>query len=74
LSGTPEPERYTGTEIAGAVLATLFFPLIGLVAALMLLNGQTNPAKRKSLRSWAWVSAGLMVLDALVVAALAGAI
>jgi hypothetical protein len=74
LSGRPEPERYTGAEIAGAVLATLFFPLIGLVAALILLNGQSNPAKRKSLRSWAWVSAGLMVLDALVVAVLAGAI
>ncbi len=56
------------------MLATLFFPLIGLVAALMLLNGQSNPAKRKSLRSWAWVSAGLMVLDVLVVAALAGAL
>jgi hypothetical protein len=74
LSGRPEPERYTGAEIAGAVLATLFFPLIGLVAALILLNGQSNPAKRKSLRSWAWVSAGLMVLDALVVAVLVGAI
>jgi hypothetical protein len=74
VSGQPEPERYTGAEIAGAVLATLFFPLIGLVAALMLLKGQSNRAKRKSLRSWAWVSAGLMVLDALVVAALAGAI
>lgn len=74
MSGRPEPERYTGAEIAGAVLATLFFPLIGLVAALILLNGQSNPAKRKSLRAWAWVSAGLMVLDALVVVALAGAI
>jgi hypothetical protein len=74
LSGRPEPERYTGTEIAGAVLATLFFPLIGLVAALVLLKGQSNPVKRSSLRSWAWVSAGLMVLDALVVAVLAGAL
>jgi hypothetical protein len=74
LSGRPEAERYTGAEISGAVLATLFFPLIGLVAALMLLKGQSNPAKRKSLRSWAWVSAGLMVLDALVVAGLAGAL
>ncbi len=74
MSGRPEPDRYTGAEIAGAVLATLFFPLIGLVAAVVLLNGQSNPAKRKSLRSWAWVSAGLMVLDALVVAVVAGAL
>jgi hypothetical protein len=74
LSGRPEPDRYTGAEIAGAVLATLFFPLIGLVAALVLLNGQSNPAKRKSLRSWAWVSAGLMVLDVLFVVAAAGAL
>jgi hypothetical protein len=69
-----ESDRYTGGEIAGAVLATLFFPLIGLIAALMLLNGESNPAKRSSLRSWAWVSGGLMVLDVLVVAVLAGAL
>ena len=74
MSGPPDPERYTGAEIAGAVVATLFFPLIGLVAALVLLNGQSNPAKRKSLRSWAWVSAGLMVLDVLFVVAAAGAL
>jgi len=40
----------------------------------VLLNGQSNPAKRKSLRSWAWVSAGLMVLDVLFVVAAAGAL
>ena len=68
----PEPERYTGGEIAGAVLGTLFFPPIGLVAALVLLNRESNPAKRSSLRSWAWVSGGLMVLDILVVVVLAG--
>jgi hypothetical protein len=67
-----EPERYTGAEIAGAVVATLLFPLIGLVAALMLLNGESNPAKRSSLRSWAWLSGGLMALDVLVVALAAG--
>jgi hypothetical protein len=72
LSGQPEPDRYTGAEVAGAVVATLFFPLIGLVAALMLRKSESNPAKRSALRSWAWVSAGLMVLDILVVAALAG--
>ena len=72
MSGQPEPDRYTGAEVAGAVVATLFFPLIGLVAALVLRRDESNPAKRSALRSWAWLSAGLMVLDILVVAGLAG--
>jgi len=54
------------------VLATLFFPLIGLVVALVLRKDESNPAKRSALRSWAWLSAGLMVLDILVVAGLSG--
>jgi hypothetical protein len=72
LSERSEPERYTGAEIAGAVLFTLLFPLIGLIAALILLNRESNPTKRSSLRSWAWVSGGLMVLDILVLVVLAG--
>jgi hypothetical protein len=71
LSGQPEPERYTGAEIAGAVVLTLIFPLIGLIAAFILLNGESNLAKRSSLRSWAWVSGGLMVLDVVVLVLLA---
>ena len=71
MSGQPEPERYTGAEIAGAVVLTLLFPPIGLIAAFILLNGESNPAKRSSLRSWAWVSGGLMVLDVVVLVLLA---
>ena len=71
MSAQSEPERYTGAEIAGAVVLTLLFPLIGLIAALVLLNGESNPAKRSSLRSWAWVSGGLMVLDVVVLVVLA---
>ena len=48
---------YGGASVAGAVLATLFFPLISLIAALLLLGGQTDPRKRSQLRTWAWVSA-----------------
>jgi hypothetical protein len=45
---TPPPEEaaegYTGSAVAGAVLATLFFPFISLIAALLLQGGQTDLA------------------------------
>ena len=47
---------YGGASVAGAGLATLFFPFIALIAALLLLGGQTDPRKRSQLRTWAWVS------------------
>jgi pheromone shutdown protein TraB len=53
---------YTGPAVAGAVLATLFFPLIALIAALLLMGNETNPRKRSQLRIWAWWSGGLMAL------------
>ena len=49
---------YTGAAVAGAVLATLFFPLIALIAALVLQGGQHDPRKRSQLRTWAWASGG----------------
>jgi fumarate reductase subunit D len=58
---------YPGAAVAGAVLATLFFPLIALIAALLLQGGQVDPRKRSQLRTWAWASGGLMVLDVLFV-------
>ena len=72
MSAQPAPQRYTGAEIATGVLLTLFFPPSGLIAALVLLNGESNPEKRSALRSTAWVSGGLMVLDVLVLIVLAG--
>jgi hypothetical protein len=68
-SPPPQDTRpYDGAAIAGAVLATLFFPLIALIAALLLMGNETNPARRSQLRTWAWASGGLLALGALIVA------
>jgi hypothetical protein len=53
-------EGYPGSTIAAAVLATVFFPLLSLIAALFLHGRETNPVKKSSLRTWAFASAGWM--------------
>jgi hypothetical protein len=68
--GTSEA-GYNGTAVAGAVLATLFFPLIALIAALILLGNERNPQRRSQLRTWAWVSGGFMALGVVLFALLA---
>jgi len=62
LSAPPEEDGYAGASVA-AVLATVFFPFIALIAALLLLGGQTEPRKRSQLRTWAWVSGGWLALE-----------
>jgi hypothetical protein len=57
---------YTGAAVAGAALATLFFPLISLIAALLMQGGQSDPRKKAQLRTWAWVSAGWLALGVVV--------
>ena len=47
-------------------MATLFFPLIALIAALLLMGNETNPRKRSQLRTWAWWSGGLMALGVVI--------
>jgi hypothetical protein len=73
-AGTAAPAQegsgYSGAAVAGAVLATLFFPPIALIAALLLLGGQADPVKRRSLRTWAWSSAAWLVVPAVIVIAL----
>jgi hypothetical protein len=59
----PESAGYDGAAVLGAVLATVFFPLIALIAALILQGGQPDPVKRGQLRRWAWLSAGWMALQ-----------
>jgi hypothetical protein len=62
---SPRPEGappYNGAAIAGAVLATLFFPLIALIAALLLMGSEQSPQRRSQLRTWAWISGGYMAL------------
>ena len=72
---SPPPEEagsgYTGASVAGAVLATLFFPFISVIAALLLQGGQADPRKKAQLRTWAWASGGWLVLGALLVILLA---
>ena len=63
----PSEAGYNGAAVAGAVLATLFFPFIVLIAALLLQGGQPDPRKKSQLRTWAWASGGLMVLDLVLV-------
>lgn len=65
---------YAGASVAGAVLATLFFPFISLIAALLLLGGQTDPRKRSQLRTWAWASGAWIVLGLVLVLLVAGVI
>lgn len=64
-AGETEP-GYNGAAVAGALLATLFFAPIALIAALILLGNERSPQRRSQLRTWAWASGGLMVVGALL--------
>ena len=66
---TPPPQEagYEGAPVLGAVLATIFFPFIALIAALMLQGGEPNPRKKSQLRTWAWISGGWMVCGLVLV-------
>jgi hypothetical protein len=63
----PSDTGYDGAAVAGAVLMTLFFPFVALIAALLLQGGQPDPRKKSQLRTWAWVSGGWLVLDLVLV-------
>jgi hypothetical protein len=76
-SAASEEDGYPGPTIAAAVLMTLFFPLISLIAALLLLGRERNPAKRSSLRTWAiatgvWIALYVLVGIGLVIAVSSG--
>jgi hypothetical protein len=68
---TPSPEEagtgYPGAAVAGAVLATLCFPFISIIVALLLQGGQTDSRKKAQLRTWAWASGGWLVLGVILV-------
>ena len=71
---SPPPQDagpYNGPAVAGAVLATLCFPLIALIAALLLMGNETSPARRSQLRTWAWASGALLVFGAVLFLVLA---
>lgn len=71
---TPSPGEagtgYEGVAVAGAVLATVFFPFISLIAALLLQGGQSDPRKRAQLRTWAWASGGWLAFGVVIVVVL----
>lgn len=67
-------QGYTGAPVAGAALATLAFPFLSLIGALMLQGSQTDARKKAQLRTWAWASGGWMVLWLIVVVALASSV
>jgi len=52
-----ETEGYSGIALAAATLATICFPWLALIVALVALGNQTDPVKRSQLRTWAWASA-----------------
>jgi hypothetical protein len=68
---TPSPDEagtgYEGAAVAGAVLATVFFPFISLIAALLLQGGQSDPRKKAQLRTWAWASGGWLAFGVVFV-------
>lgn len=66
LTDRPEGTAYDGAAVLGAVLATVFFPLISLIAALLLHGGQSDPVKQKQLRTWAWLSGGWLAFQAII--------
>lgn len=74
-AGTSPPARadsgYTAAPVAGAVLATVFFPFFALIAALLLQGGQSDPRKKAQLRTWAWASGGWLLVEVFVSVVLA---
>jgi hypothetical protein len=56
-----QEKDYPGSTVVAAALATIFFPLISLIVALILMGQQRNERKRAQLRTWAWASAGWIV-------------
>jgi hypothetical protein len=71
---SPSPEAgtgYTGAAVAGAVLGTVFFPFISLIAALLLQGNESDPRKKAQLRTWAWISGGWLVFGVVVTVVLA---
>lgn len=66
-SGEPVPQdEYPSSAVLGATLATLFFPLISLIVALVLIGQQSSQRKRAQLKTWAWASAGWIAFQLVI--------
>jgi hypothetical protein len=62
---------YNGAAVAGAMLATVFFPIIALIAALILQGNEPDSRKKAQLRTWAWASGGWLVFGTVITVVLA---
>jgi hypothetical protein len=73
VTTAPSPARrgYPGSNVAAAVIATLFFPVLSLIAALVLLGREADDERRRDLRTWAWSSGGWIAVQAIVFVAIA---
>jgi membrane protease YdiL (CAAX protease family) len=67
---TASDTGYNGAAVAGAVLATMLFPFIAVIAALLLQGNESDPRKKAQLRTWAWASGGWLVLGVVMVVVL----
>ena len=63
---TRAEEEYPAPAVLGAAIATFFFPIISLIAALMLMSGQQNERKRGQLKVWAWASVAWILIQILI--------
>jgi hypothetical protein len=68
------PRAYPGSTVAAAVLATLFFPVLSLIAALLLMGRERDSLKRADLRRWAWLSGGWIACQVIVFAIVAAVV
>jgi hypothetical protein len=71
---TQAEDGYPGSAVAAAAIATFCFPVISLIAALLLLSQQRNERRRAMLRTWVWASAAWIVLQILFVILLFAAV
>jgi hypothetical protein len=54
---------YSGGEVVVAAPGALLFAPFALIAALLLQRRQGDPRKRSQLRTWAWISGGVLGLE-----------
>lgn len=66
----PPDVPYPPVAVLGAGVATLVAPFLAVPAALLILSDEKRPARRAFLKTWAAISAGLIVVWFLVVVAI----
>lgn len=62
----PADPPYPPAAVLGAGVATVVAPFLAVAAALLIRSGETRPARRAFLQTWAVISAGLIVVWLLI--------